>query len=150
MHLDLAIDITEDNKEQFDNFCKYLITYIQEYNLSGSSRIEAFATIWSNYLQKCAKDKSLDVGNDITFQEVMQEYFNNLEFVQIDDGYRITCPQEKLYKNTSLPIATLAALINYGCIELGGYPYIDNVFEYVAGRIPDVYAMYTARSTNVS
>ncbi len=119
-------------------FIEYLIKQIREYlfNTMYSPKFEH----WNLYLQTIPEFASLD--KPVTVQEILLLAISYLKFYKFDKNYEIVIDNNKKVLDTNAKLYDICKLINYGTLDIPGYPVFTNAFDYVLDHIDFLYLKY--------
>ena len=127
----LKITYTEGSNKDIAKFCEWLIPYIRSYANDLSNLDIKMIKKWDNYLETIKPQLSKKPIHLPSFKEIVNNYFSNLIVLEEDDAFIITHDFNKKAPSGHA-WDYFARLINFGTLDMKGYPYFEEVFEHFA------------------
>ena len=136
-----------DNPEglELQGFCEWLITQIQDRANDSTLWNQGLVDSWSNYFHQFDFGWPRDVANQPlvpSFALIVDSYFSSLKVYKTGGSYYILADENRLLNSTEITIDSLASMINNGTVDMKGYPFFDEIFDFFAENVGDYYSLY--------
>lgn len=130
----MILKITHKEDKDIKDFCMWLIPYIRAYANNKLNYNMSLVNMWNEYLEKNIKTNTYYP----TFIDVVNNYFRNLIVVEDNNSFIITTDHNKKAPSGH-SWDYFARLINFGTLDIKGYTYFEDVFQYFAERLQMYY-----------
>jgi len=130
----LVIDNCNDKQ-----FIIYLINFIKQY-LIDHSRSQKFSSL-DMYLNKIPKYKT-KFRKSLTCHDIVICGAYNLVYRKYGKKYIITINENQKLFGLDAKLYDMCKLINYGTLEIDGYPIFTDAFNYVQDNLEMLYFRY--------
>lgn len=120
-------------------FIKYLIKLLRK-QLLGSI-VPGKLIKWDNYLNTLPIFKT-KYKKGITAKEIIYSAAFNIRYMKSGQDYTIYIDNNQKIFGTNAKLYSICKLINYGNMQMQGYPIFTNTFNYIADNIQILYLRY--------
>ncbi len=132
--------INKDNLDLYD-FCIWLEDEL--FNYLNSNIDDRQLDRFDNYINENLQINFIDkLPRFLKSRDILLSAFKNLDIRKQGKSYIIDIDPLKFIPNTNAKFIDIVRLINYGNMEINGYPIIDNTFDYFANNLQDLYQQY--------
>ena len=141
----MQLIINNPDNLNLDAFCDWLKLRISNDISRDSFPInEARAQTWEEYLREADVGWRRDAQNQPiipTFKSIIYNFFDNLVVEKINQSYVIKANEILNVPGTSITWYMLARLINYGTLATPRYQYFDDVLNFYAEHLEELYEL---------
>ena len=74
--------------------------------------------------------------------EIVEQGIDSLEVAQSSDKIVIEIPVTRSFNRTGYKLVQLCKIVNYGCLDIRGYPIFTDVFSSVSANVQSYYTQY--------
>ncbi len=137
----MELEIINKNNLDLYDFCIWLEDKL--FNYLNSSIDDRQLDRFDDYINKNIQINFIDkLPRFLKSRNILLSAFKNLDVRKQGKSYIIGIDPLKFIPNTNAKFIDIIRLINYGNMEINGYPIIDNTFDYFANNLQDLYQQY--------
>lgn len=136
-----AIIIDKHNSFDDIGFQKYVLFACKHILLSNLNKKKL--QVWDEYLNSSNILNTESGDKKISSLSVFQEISNNFILQKFEDNlYELKIDENTKAKDIDIKLSNVCRLINFGNVEMRGYPIITDTLNYISDNINMLYMLY--------
>lgn len=134
----MRLIINNPYNQNYDDFCRYLIKYLNEIKINIADFDAKLINKWNDYL----KIVFPEVPN-ISIQLILKLFLENQIYYKEDNNYVLTV--DRNIKISGIPLERIIQTISAGALDIQGLDIIETIYQEVANLLTNLYYQWEAK-----
>lgn len=135
-----------DQLTDLDDFCPALIESMVKFATDPINQNQELVEAWNQYFRDHNLGWAEDPDGNLavpTFQYIVYQWFSHLTWFQSGTSFYIIPDENLLLNSTEITIDSLARLINYGALDRPRYQFFEEILDFFAEQLTDLYLSWS-------